>query len=418
MLAFWERFKAYRFWLWVAFLLVPISFGVYFGLNVLINGLVVTNLEDGAPWGLWIVFDLSFIALSAGAFSLSAIAYLLGREPFKAIARVAVFIGLLGYMGALICLFMDIGRPDRFWHGWVFWNVHSMLWEVTMCITLYVSVLMLEVLPMVLEHPFFHRWAKLQHLAHRIHHFAPFLSILGLGFSLLHQSSLGGTYGVVIGRSHLFRATIPLLFIVSAVAAGMSFTIHMTLVVQWLKGKLLVPTKVLFEAGQIAGAILLFYLYMRFWDTTAGNYGYVPGTSEAFTVLMAGPFAVSFWTWEIVLGGLLAAYLLIRAHKQQSISMLLIGSGLAAFGVVANRWHTTFIAFTQPLATNPPVTDPLVTYYSPAFSEWAIGLGILAGLTLVFSLGMRYLPTFNSENGAALPHNLPEQAPQALMTTS
>lgn len=392
-----QEFPRYAFWLWVALLLIPISMGVYFGLSVLINGLGVTNMSDGAPWGLWIVFDLSFIALSAGAFSISAISHLLGRKSFKPLAQVAVFVGMLGYTGALICLFMDIGRPDRFWHGWVFWNIHSMLWEVTMCITLYFTVLMLEVFPMVVEHSFFERWPWLQKFGHKIHKFAPILAIMGLGLSLLHQSSLGGTYGVVVGRTHLFRATIPLLFIVSAVAGGMSFTIHITLIVQWLKQKFIVPTRVLFEAGQIAGAVLLFYLYMRFWDTTAGNYGYVPGTSEAFTDLMAGPFAVTFWTWEIVLGGILAAYLLIRAHHHQSITMLLIGSGLAMFGIVANRWHTTMIAFTQPLSTNPPVTDPLVTQYTPAFSEWAIAIGILCGLTLVFSFGMRYLPDFQIE---------------------
>jgi Ni/Fe-hydrogenase subunit HybB-like protein len=392
-----KELPRYTFWLWVGFLLIPISVGVYFGLNVLINGLVITNMSDGTPWGLWIVFDLSFIALSAGAFSLSAVCHLLGHKSFKSLAQVAVFVGLLGYTGALICLFMDIGRPDRFWHGWVFWNIHSMLWEVTMCITLYFTVLVFEVFPLVIELSFFERWPWLQKIAHRIHKFAPILAILGLCLSLLHQSSLGGTYGVVIGRTHLFRATIPLLFIVSAVAGGMAFTIHITLVMQWLKRRFIVSTRVLFEAGQIAGAILLFYLYMRFWDTTAGNYGYVPGTSEAFTALMAGTFAVTFWTWEIVLGGILAAYLLIRAHNYQSITMLLIGSGLAMFGIVANRWHTTMIAFTQPLSTNPPVADPLITHYSPAFSEWAIALGILAGLTLVFSFGMRYLPAFKGQ---------------------
>jgi len=392
-----QRFGRNLFWLWLGLLLIPTALGLYFGLQVLFNGLGVTNLADGAPWGLWIVFDLSFVALSAGAFSLSAICYLLGRKSFQPLARIAVFIGVLGYSGALMCLFMDIGRPDRFWHGWVFWNVHSMLWEVTMCITLYFSVLMLEVFPLIIAHPIFNRFPRIQAFAERIHHFAPVLAIIGLGLSLLHQSSLGGTYGVVVGRSFLFRATIPLLFIVSAVAGGIAFTVHVTLIVQWVKRKILVPTSVLFEAGQIAGAVLLFYLYMRFWDTTAGNYGYVPGTSEAFTDLMVGPFAVTFWAWEILLGGLLAGYLLIRARGKQSVTMLLIGSGLAMFGIIANRWHTTMLAFTQPLSTNPPVMDPIVTAYTPAFSEWAIGFGILAGLTLLFSLGMALLPAFQND---------------------
>lgn len=178
---------------------------------------------------------------------------------------------------------------------------------------------------------------------------------------------------------------------------------------QWLKRKILVPTNVLFEAGQIAGAMLFFYLYMRFWDTTVGNYGYVPGRSEAFTELSVGPFAVTFWTWEIVLGGLLAGYLLIRARSKRSVTMLLIGSGLAMFGIIANRWHTTMLAFTQPLSTNPPVTDPIVSTYVPAFSEWAIAFGILAGLTLLFSLGMAFIPALQRDlfesDAQTLAHN-------------
>ena len=62
-------------------------------------------------------------------------------------ARTAEFIGLIGYTMAMMCLLMDIGRPDRFWHGFVFWNPHSVLWEVTMCVGLYFTVLFFENLP-------------------------------------------------------------------------------------------------------------------------------------------------------------------------------------------------------------------------------------------------------------------------------
>ena len=55
----------------------------------------------------------------------------------------------------------------------------------------------------------------------------------------------------------------------------------MTLIVQWLSRRTMVPDRILFGAGQISGAVLLIYLYMRFWDTTAGNYGYVPGTHRS-----------------------------------------------------------------------------------------------------------------------------------------
>ena len=74
--------------------------------------------------------------------------------------------------------------------------------------------------------------------------------------------------------------------------------------------------------------------------------------------------------------------------------MLTVGSGLTLAGLVANRWHTTLLAFTQPLSTAPALTSPLVTPYTPAWTEWATALGVVAGLTLLFSLGMRYLPAF------------------------
>ncbi|HLV35576.1 MAG TPA: NrfD/PsrC family molybdoenzyme membrane anchor subunit [Spirillospora sp.] len=382
------------FYLWTALLVIAIGVGLVAAFLIFTRGLGVTGLNDSVPWGLWITLDLSCIALAAGAFSLSAITYLLGRDNYRPLARVAVFVGLLGYSGALMALLLDIGRPDRFWHGWVYWNTHSMLWEVSMCITLYFSVLLLEVFPMVADLPFLARFRWLNNLAHRIHRFAPILAVLGLGLSLLHQSSLGATYGVVIGRAALWRSTMPLLFIVSAVAAGMSFTVHITMLVQWLGRRTLVPSRVLFEVGQIAGAILLIYLYMRFWDTTAGNYGYVPGRTEATNVLMTGQFAVSFWGWEMLLGGLIAAVLMIRARSRQSYVSLVVGSGLVYAGIVVNRWHTTLLAFTQPLATNPPVTSPLVGSYSPAWTEWATAFGIIALLALLFSLGMRYLPAF------------------------
>ncbi len=387
-------YRNHPFWLWVLLLLCFIAAGLYAAFQVFTKGLVVTNLSDLAPWGLWIVVDLSCIALSAGAFSLSALSHLLGRETLKPLARVAVFVGLLGYTGAMMCLLVDIGRPERFWHGWVFWQPHSMLWEVTMCITFYVLVLTLEVFPMAVELPIFKRFGWLQKLGHWVHRFAPVLAVIGMGLSLLHQSSLGGTYGVVAGRASIYRATMPLLFIVSATAAGMAFTVQMTVLVQWLTKRIIVPRKVLFEAGQIAGAVLLVYLYMRFWDSTAGDYGYVPGRSESDMFLTTGTFGLTFWGWEILLGGIVAAVLLLWARRRQSIGLLLFGSGLTMAGIIANRWNTTMLAFTQPLSSGPTLTVPEVAHYTPSLIEWAVGLGVVAGLTLVFSLGMRYLPAF------------------------
>jgi len=129
---------------WILALSGLMAAGAVAGVMVFAKGLTLTNLSDIVPWGLWITIDLTAIALSAGAFTLCAIVYLVGLKQYEPLARTATFIGLIGYSMAMLMLLLDIGRPDRFWHGFVYWNTHSVLWEVTMCVGLYMFVLMFE----------------------------------------------------------------------------------------------------------------------------------------------------------------------------------------------------------------------------------------------------------------------------------
>jgi Ni/Fe-hydrogenase subunit HybB-like protein len=183
-----KRFKFQPVHFWFGFLLVLLAAGaVAYGI-VMVEGLSVTNLSDLVPWGLWITIDLSAIALSAGAFTLCAVVYLLGLKQYEPVARTATFVGLIGYSMALLTLLLDIGRPDRFWHAIVYWNTHSLLWEVSMCLTLYLCVLLLETAPLIGRTDWMQ--AHFPWLSNRmmgIHRFAPILALVGLGLSMLHQ---------------------------------------------------------------------------------------------------------------------------------------------------------------------------------------------------------------------------------------
>jgi Ni/Fe-hydrogenase subunit HybB-like protein len=174
---------------WLAVLGVITLAGLVGGIIVFAKGLVVTNLSDLVPWGLWITVDLSAIALSAGAFMFSAAVYLLGIERLRPVARTAVFVGMIGYSMAILTLMLDLGRPERAWHAVAYGNIHSPLWEVTMCVILYSMVLGLEVVPLFGQADFMKgRWPRLSGKMQSVHHLAPILAVFGLGLSLLHQS--------------------------------------------------------------------------------------------------------------------------------------------------------------------------------------------------------------------------------------
>src|SRR5574342_647481 len=166
---------------WLAFLVIILFSGLIAGILVFWKGLSITNLTDLVPWGLWITIDLSSIALAAGAFSLCAGVYLFGLKRYQPIARTATFIGLIGYTMAMLSLILDIGRPDRFWHSLVYWNMHSLLWEVTMCVVLYLTVLVFETMPIFANLEWLRRrLPKIASLMEGVHHYAPFLAIIGL----------------------------------------------------------------------------------------------------------------------------------------------------------------------------------------------------------------------------------------------
>jgi molybdopterin-containing oxidoreductase family membrane subunit len=386
---------------WVGFWGLMFILGLISAANVHYYGLQVTNLTDQVPWGLWITVDLSAIALGAGAFSLSAMAYLLRFKGYEQIARMAVFVGLVGYTSAMLALFMDIGRPERFWHPVVYWNVHSVLWEITLCVILYFAVLVVEFGPILLESSFVsRRFPAAPAWGHRIHRFAPLLAVLGLGISLLHQSSLGATYGVLVARPIWFRPSLPVMFIVSAVAAGGTFTLGLTVLYENLLGRRVIATHTRNSVALFAGLMTLAYLYLKLWDYLATfYYSHIPARTEALALLeRATPYGGSFWVMEILIGAFLPALILLWPRLRRQDAYLIVAALLALSGIIVNRWNVTLSGLIVPLDWSPGVAEVFgVNSYQPSLAEWGVSLGVLAYGILMFTLGLRFLPLFPQE---------------------
>jgi Ni/Fe-hydrogenase subunit HybB-like protein len=379
------------FW-WILLLLLVIGIGLVGAAIVLINGLSVTNLTDLVPWGLWIAIDLSSIALSAGAFLLSAAIYLLGIKKLEPVGRTAVFVGLVGYSMACMCLFMDIGRPDRFWHGFVFWNIHSPLWEVTMCVGLYFTVLALEVMPIIGQsEPMQARWPNLGNRMKGLHKLAPFLALAGLTLSMLHQSSLGATYGVLKARPFWYKPSLAVLFMASAIVGGLALTVFVSKIAGYVSKKVTVRDDLLDTVSRFIGWALVVYLYMRFWDSLGAEYTYLPGRSEAFQMLTHGPLAINFWGGEIVFGIIVPMVILLSSRLRKNDRLHMLALVLVVGGLIAFRWNTNMVGQFVVLADLSQGTTASYTSYVPSLIEIMVGAGVIAYGFLAVTLGIRYL---------------------------
>src|SRR5215218_6723989 len=376
---------------WLAFMGIILLGGLVAGILVFWKGLGITNLTDLVPWGLWITIDLSSIALGAGAFSLCAGVYLFGLKRYHPIAHTATFVGLIGYTMATFALVLDIGKPERFWHSLVYWNTHSLLWEVTMCVVLYLTVLVFETMPILANLEWLRkRFPRIASLLERVHHYAPFLAMLGLGLSSLHQSSLGATYGVIKARPFWFKPEMSVLFMLSAIVGGISLTLFASMLASRLTGKAKVSDTLIERVAHFVGYLLIGYFYFRAWDALATTYTYDPGRSEGLHFLTKGPFAFNFWIVEMLLGMIVPMVLLLYKPARMNQFWRMAALFLVAAGVVAFRWDTNI---TGQVVLMSYIPGAAITYtsYQPSLIENLSGAAIVAyGLT-AFSLGVKYL---------------------------
>jgi Ni/Fe-hydrogenase subunit HybB-like protein len=394
-----ERCAPSRFMLWTGAWAAVLAFGVYSSYLCLARGLNQTNMDNRFAFGLWIFVDLSIIALGAGAFFTGFLLYILKWRDLKAVINSAVVIGFICYSGAVTALLIDVGQPLRAW--FTFWhpNTHSMLTEVTFCISCYLLVLALEYIPLVLKNRRLRQNASLVVFEFELHKVMAVMAGVGTFLSFFHQGSLGGLYGVLRGHPFAFREgfgiwpTTFFLFILSAMAVGPSFLILVTALVQAISGRKLVKAGVFDTLGKTSGVLLSVYVLAKAVDTLV----WLNSTSRA-----AGFLPWEYYTWkpfgewllfaEVALCGLLPAALLISRRARSRRPVLLTAAALACCGVILNR----FVLTIQTLALPTLPFDEFLTYW-PSWQETGTFLGVVAYGVLVYSFSFRFLNLFPQE---------------------
>ncbi len=394
-----ERAPWRRFLLWLTPWVLLIALAVYAAFLCLALGLNQTNMDNRFAFGLWIYLDLTVIALGAGAFFTGFLLYVLRRHELKAVINSAVVVGLICYSGAVGILAIDVGQPLRSW--FTFWhpNIHSMLTEVTFCLTCYLTVLAIEYLPLLLRQRQLRRIPSFLLFEHELHRLMVVFALIGTFLSFFHQGSLGGLYGVLQGRPFAFRETLGIwpstffLFVLSAAAVGPSFILLTTKLVSALSRKTLVRTEVFDLLGRVSGWMLLVYVALKAVDTliwlnrTSLSVGVQPATFYSHP-----PFGVWVLFAEIVVFGLIPALGLASARVRRRPALLVTAAALACAGVVLNRYIMTV----QTLALPTLPFDPFLSY-TPSWQEVASFLGVLGYGVVLYSLSYRYLNLFPEE---------------------
>ncbi|MCP3955836.1 MAG: polysulfide reductase NrfD [Desulfobacterales bacterium] len=348
-----------------------------------IGGLgTVTNLSDYNPWGIWIGFDLLCgVALAAGGYVTSAACYIFGMKRFHSAVRPAILTGFLGYALVFVALLYDVGRPVRLVLAYPFvvqQGTSSLLFEVGLCVALYLNVLFLEFCPAALE------WLGIRKLRDILVKVTMVLTIFGVVLSTLHQSSLGALFLIAPSKLHplWYSQYIPVYFFVSSVIAGLSM--------------------VLFES-----TLAHKYFHHKMDATHLGESdGLTMGFGKAASMVLAGYFtikvigiavdnnwhylATGWGAWYLVeLIGFVAlpCFLFALGVRDGNLKLIRYTAIWSVLGIIVNRLNVSVIAFNWHL--------PAADRYFPHLLEivtsvFIVTLGVIAYRFIVNNMPVLY----------------------------
>jgi formate dehydrogenase iron-sulfur subunit len=329
--------------------------------------------------------------------------------------------GLLSYTFVMVTLIADLGLPWQSYQLALQAPEHSAMFEVSWCVGLYVTILLLEFLPVPLAHWGYERAAAVwrrwngAYVAAAVTLFVYLLSrsplyalvtavvfgslawifrardeqsepimlaIAAVTLSTMHQSSLGSLYLLMPNMlaSQWWSPVMPVTFFLSSIAAG---TALVTLIDMWIAKGWRRPLEIerLASVGQITFWALLVYLVFRLGDMAIRDQ-----LSGAF----AGTLGLAFAA-EIFLGGVVPLVLLASKSLRRRADVLAIASLLAVAGVAYNRMNVVLFAMT--FRGRMPWGAP--EHYTPSIVEWGVSIGLIAATIFLFGLAARHMPVLS-----------------------
>ncbi len=366
----------FKLTLWRVIFIVIMVLGLYSSFVRYFRGLgAVSNMTDQFPWGLWIGFDcLCGVMLAAGGFIMVGAVYLFNVERLHPVVRPAVLTAFLGYLLFIVGLLFDLGRPWFIWHQMIYRNLHSVMFEVGMCVMFYTTVLFFEFLPNVFERL---QWKTPIKYINKIY---PVLIVAGILLSTLHQSSLGSLYLIMPTKLHPFWYTpaLPFFFFGSAVAVGLAMTIfESTQSAKAFGRQLELPVLVTLGGGLLVA--LWVNLLLRVEDFI--HRGVI---RQIFT-----PSYEAYFLWlELALTFAIPMTILSFKKARLSPQWLYLASIFTVLGFITNRLNIALIGFETYVGH----------HYMPKWTEFSITLMIIAMGFALFGLAVRYLPIFETEH--------------------
>ncbi len=364
-------------------------------------------------WGLWVAAYVYLSGLSAGSFLLSTLVYVFHVKRLEPIGKLALLTSVVGLVGALFSIWIDLGFMERFWMLYTQPNPRSMMAWMIWLYTGFGIVLVL-VLWRALRADLA-AWSQRRDLRGSVarvltlgardlsatalaqdRRWLEVMSVIGIILVVAFNGGVGALFGVVGARSFWNATLYPLLFIVAALLTAAAV---LTFVVAgfWPRRGTPEQQDLLRLLGRISLGLLGIYLLFLWSEFSITLYASIPAESAPYNQVLRGPYAWVFWGFQLALGAVVPIILLL-ARPRSPAAVGLAGVCMAA-GLLATRLNVVIPGFIVPLlpGLDQAFASPRLSYqYFPSTVEWLVLLFVAALASGLFYLGYQNLPIANT----------------------
>lgn len=342
------------------------------------QGHQVFGSNNAVPWGAPIIMVIFLIGLSAGLHILAFFMYILNQDKYKSVIRLAVFMAIVLIFGAQICIFMDLGRPEKFWRLFMLVYMNNMTSMFAINAIFYSSYLASAVIYLIA-------------LLSNMQRFSKVMGMVAFTWAMLTHGGTGAIFGFIATRETWYSGLSPFEFIMAALTSSLALLILLLVLLSKCMGRSIGKDLIHPLQAVVKGFLLAMLLLMVIGELT---HIYAPHR-EPMMYMLTGPYSWLFWVGLMFMGVLVPLVILFHPRLKKNVGWITLASALVVIGIFVKRLYLVVPGAAYPQHYYPGEIEGVwggVASYSFAPVEIMLSVGIVAFLGLFYVIGLKYLP--------------------------
>jgi molybdopterin-containing oxidoreductase family membrane subunit len=342
-----------------------------------IQGHQVLGSSNIVPWGMPIVITIYLIGLSAGSLILSSLTYVFGKEEYRPISRIAVYLAIVLIFGAMVGIGLDLGRPEKSWRLFMFFILNNMRSMFAINGILYGGYFLIGVIYLGCIFGEKWRWTRV-------------MGLIAIFWAALVHMGTGAIFGFIAARPIFYSPIKPFEFLAAALVSGLALLmIVVGAIFRFTQRKW--DQEILYALSRLLPPLIVVLFTMVLVDKLTHLYS---PHREPTLWLLTGHFSWIFWGLQVGCAYILPFILLVHPRYKKTIRGVMTAACLIVIGIFGERFALVIPGTAYPLAFYPGSIEGIwgeVGSFPLRPVELFMSIGIFALMGLFFLLGLKYL---------------------------